>query len=989
MNNVAIPYNATPRNKTERDLKVKILYEEYIKLSPCLEVWLNPVTEKPKLEPMFTAGWQGIELAFVLMSEFVSDSRVYVVKRPRVELIAADIMTQMNLMAEIIDGELEDESVSSNEEAGTLQQNFPFKGSPPTTSPNEDEARQSPALDMMLKSVSQSYDNFSEPEKNSIRKVVRNITGTFLTCFSEWSVGVGIEGQLSSIRQLVGLPPLTSEYGKRYLDYKTMVRPSVITDTLTNNTYDHREDFFFRSVHLGTECWAFVALRRLQSAGEQLTKYNHWHNAAAHITSASHILSYLGDHIMMLTSMVLRDYLQLKVEIEGTSGEGSSAVKMLRPTITALLEPFMATLSDHWGALLDASERTGAEYEQRLLMHLYRNPEKQPGLYAYAKALESIESGLLGGFYYKHYCLASNVIGTGARGTMNKAVKMLKISYENPVFPNLDAVRSELGAKIDKELIHNKGKIMDEIEQEYMAKEKVKKNSEVDGESFFDASDPADAGGCPFGFGKSSSGNAAPALPEASKIRTFSGDSIIPVLPAESTCAFDDIRRSLYSTSSVPPVFMQAYMAEVGTEASKVAFLDHAWGKTPPSAHVAATKRQYALYQKGNAAWDTIFGDIMPEAIEHIRWILSPPEDSSVEFGHNSHELISRLISIKMEKLLVDGAAMDGDNDSVLRILTTDTEFYSFTRQMNRLLQVNSSRISIEYVPIEPLATFPARFADKVADSPPLDMIYVSHCVFSTQQTIVPDLTAFTTKISNTLKQNDNSDCFFVVDGYHGFGAIPTNLSCFKDVFYVSGMLKHVGSGANCCFLIVPQSKIDKLKPVFTGWIADPSVLAAESKGIQMGSDVGYVPGFTLQGGTPAFAPSLMIFNEVMRRWKEKKITVDHAHEHVMALHRQFLAGIKELVDGSAGGASCCWSSIADLVEEESRSHTITFLVKSPTTAKNMVLFMGSFGVDIDSRKHYVRVGFGFNHHPEDVKRLLVACAKVASMVDSVKGEAE
>jgi hypothetical protein len=29
----------------------------------------------------------------------------------------------------------------------------------------------------------------------------------------------------------------------------------------------------------------------------------------------------LGDHVMMLTAMVLRDYLDLKVEVEGTSGE--------------------------------------------------------------------------------------------------------------------------------------------------------------------------------------------------------------------------------------------------------------------------------------------------------------------------------------------------------------------------------------------------------------------------------------------------------------------------------------------------------------------------------------------------------------------------------------------------------------------------------------------------------------------------------------------
>ena len=42
------------------------------------------------------------------------------------------------------------------------------------------------------------------------------------------------------------------------------------------------------------------------------------------------MLHYLGDHILMLTSMNLRDYLRLKVEIQGTSGEGSKAVKAFR-----------------------------------------------------------------------------------------------------------------------------------------------------------------------------------------------------------------------------------------------------------------------------------------------------------------------------------------------------------------------------------------------------------------------------------------------------------------------------------------------------------------------------------------------------------------------------------------------------------------------------------------------------------------------------------
>ena len=49
-----------------------------------------------------------------------------------------------------------------------------------------------------------------------------------------------------------------------------------------------------------------------------------------------------------------------------------------------------------------------------------------------------MESSLLGGFYYKHYMLANNVIGSMAKGTMNKSVKALRSTYEVLVFPVLD-----------------------------------------------------------------------------------------------------------------------------------------------------------------------------------------------------------------------------------------------------------------------------------------------------------------------------------------------------------------------------------------------------------------------------------------------------------------------------------------------------------------------------------------------------------------------
>jgi len=47
-------------------------------------------------------------------------------------------------------------------------------------------------------------------------------------------------------------------------------------------TYELAEDFFFRTVHLGTECWALITHNRLQCAARFAAK-GHWHNASARL----------------------------------------------------------------------------------------------------------------------------------------------------------------------------------------------------------------------------------------------------------------------------------------------------------------------------------------------------------------------------------------------------------------------------------------------------------------------------------------------------------------------------------------------------------------------------------------------------------------------------------------------------------------------------------------------------------------------------------
>lgn len=165
------------------------------------------------------------------------------------------------------------------------------------------------------------------------------------------------------------------------------------------------------------------------------------------------------------------------MELEGTSGEGSVQVKAFKPTATALFEPLAAAVLGGAGngeagaAGLQGKEREAALLEA--LSRVYEHPDQHAGalgaesdresrrlqpmcgplalhsclappppeLYAYCKALEALETGVLGGFYYRHYAVATHVIGSGARGTMGRAVQALRAGYEVPLFPLLDACR--------------------------------------------------------------------------------------------------------------------------------------------------------------------------------------------------------------------------------------------------------------------------------------------------------------------------------------------------------------------------------------------------------------------------------------------------------------------------------------------------------------------------------------------------------------------
>jgi len=986
--------------------------EEYVHLPQLRHVWTNPVTAYPRVEPFFSAACHGMELGFLLIADFIQDSRQYLVKQPRIEMVCCDILTQCQLLADLLDGELEDTSIKVRHDGGgedVLSSSVPASvsaSSTPFTTPLNKSSAVSPGLQILHSAFVDAFNGkCSVDVQKTLQKVLRSLFSAFHLHFGSFYLGFGIEHQLNMLGEVAGIfvdGPSSRGISRlperpNNLDYAILVRPQVCSDSFLKENYNHTEDFFFRTVHLGTECWAFIAISRIDAAKAYASK-NLWNQAASQIRYAAKILNYLGDHVFLLTAMVIRDYLQLKVEIQGTSGEGSLAVKSFRTHLLTLLECLAGNLL---GVGLFPWNQRQERQLYEVLAYVYAHPAEYPGLYDFAKALEAIESALLGGFYYKHYLLAKNVIGSYARGTMEKMVGMLKMTFEVPCYPILDEVRGKLGVISDKQYEHNRAKIMDEIEAKHPYIPKADTKVSSTSRSMKDEDDETAVPELTLGQIISICMRS-----ERPSMNTIEFD-IKPVnlLPRRSFdqlwmtsydvadedlspeyAARDRNRRSMYSSEGVVLKLQVSKDNEMKKRSiPQLQFLDHAFGAVPPRALEATLEHMYTMFAGfGNFSWDQLFGEALPEAAMHIKCLLGVNGTSdddwkpTVEFGHNSHELVTRIISTTFDRLLVPNSV----EQRPIRIVTTDSEFFSLTRQMNRFIessQGSRDKIDIQVIKADPVSSLMQRLEDFIKSFPvgSVDFIYISQIAY-TQQTLIFDIPLFVSRVRVALGADNG---LILIDGYHGFGALPTNLTGV-DAIYISGVLKHTGSGANLAFAVIPPT-VRSLRPLLTGWLADVSVLGPGS-GISMGSSVGYSDGLSLMGSTPSFHLAVELFNRVMRSWQFHNITVSFAHVHVLRLQRKFLCGLENLEKQGLGHKFIntkrllVYSAPADAGIYSTRSHSLVFIQDKPEDGATIVSDLRLHGIAVDCRKSFVRIGIGLNHNPEDISRLLDALKSAA-----------
>jgi selenocysteine lyase/cysteine desulfurase len=337
--------------------------------------------------------------------------------------------------------------------------------------------------------------------------------------------------------------------------------------------------------------------------------------------------------------------------------------------------------------------------------------------------------------------------------------------------------------------------------------------------------------------------------------------------------------------------------------------------------------------------WQTVFGEVYPAAQEHVSRVLNLSRPATIAFGPNTHGFVLRLLSCLPSK-------------PVIRVLTTDSEFHSFTRQMRRLEEDGLAEVT--RVPAEPFASFAGRFAAEAARGG-RDLIYFSQ-VFYNSGYAVPDLAALVTAI-------DDTDALVAVDGYHGFMALPTDLAEIEHrAFYLAGGYKYAMAGEGTAFMHAPPGAA--ARPRDTGWFAAFGALEQSE-----GTTVAYAPeGARFLGAT--FDPvGLYRLNAVLSWLEDLDTTVEAIHAKVHALQEDFvqqLAGLElEMLRPD---------QLLVPLSEPSRGNFLTFRTEQ---AGEIYARLLKAKLITDTRGDRLRFGFGLYHDAEDIERLVDMIAKI------------
>jgi len=376
-------------------------------------------------------------------------------------------------------------------------------------------------------------------------------------------------------------------------------------------------------------------------------------------------------------------------------------------------------------------------------------------------------------------------------------------------------------------------------------------------------------------------------------------------------------------------MYQHLYSRFLQANAGKQHFACHSHYYWPDVTRDAQLKYWDDSAQYADEKWDYFFSDCVPELQARIANILHAPDPQQCVFAPNTHELLYRILTCL-------------DFNKPVNILTTDSEFHSFSRQVARLGE--SDKVNVKRIPSFPFETFQQRFIDEVQANH-YDMVFFSQ-VFFNSGVAVNDVNAIVDSV-------EDPSTIVVVDGYHGFMAIPTDISKISDrAFYLSGSYKYAQGGEGACFAFVPNGC--ELRPVYTGWFAEFGELSTPKQG-----QVTYSKnGMRFAGATMDFS-ALYRLRSVLQMFEQHSLSVTTINQYIKSCQTTFLDSLFTLQHPLLNQESLL---IGDLAQH---GHFLTFELPSSEQAEVLSTHLRQNGILTDFRGNRLRFGFALYHNPE------------------------
>ncbi len=264
------------------------------------------------------------------------------------------------------------------------------------------------------------------------------------------------------------------------------------------------------------------------------------------------------------------------------------------------------------------------------------------------------------------------------------------------------------------------------------------------------------------------------------------------------------------------------------------------------------------------------------------------------------------------------------------RLITTDGEFHTIRRQLDRLAEEG---VPVIKVAAQPAETLSERLAATVDAS--TACVMVSSVLFESAE-IVPDLKLVADACTH-------HGAVLLVDAYHHLNVVPFNLEAMglSEAFVVGGGYKYCQLGEGNCFLRVPPGL--ELRPVLTGWFSEFAELAdtAHAGEVRYGKGAARFAGATYDPTSHYRAAAVFAFHQRMGMTPERLRAVNQ-HQVAMLIKRF------EALDVNP--------AVAALIPVQSDRRAGFLAIRAPQ-ASALVLRLRARGLYADSRGDILRLG--------------------------------